>query len=200
MSIWWGRRPLAGSAPLIEMLAFGTDDQPDGSRVELVGDPPGEPIIRVVVDGVRVLTVHVPFAASSPPLWFVEHPETSAKPPAFTLVAFDTADRPDGTLVDAATFAGLGLTSDQQVAAVRWWPKTGQLHQVYVQPAHRKRGIGRKLLLAAGGYTVGRGWAPMWVSGERTDEGEAALGHANPVFRSRVTPRTQVMPPMTPGA
>ncbi|MFL6110580.1 MAG: hypothetical protein ACJ786_04415, partial [Catenulispora sp.] len=98
MSIWWGRRPLPGSAPLVEMLAFGTDDQPDGSRVELAGEPPAEPLIRVVADSVRVLTVQVPFAASSPPLWFVEHPETSARPPAFTLVAFDTGDHPDGTI------------------------------------------------------------------------------------------------------
>ncbi|HET7530017.1 MAG TPA: GNAT family N-acetyltransferase [Mycobacteriales bacterium] len=200
MTIWWGRRPDPGSAPssLVEMLAFGTDEQPDGVRIDLVGEPPAEPMIRVLVDGSRVLTVQVPYAASSPPLWYVEHAETSARPPAYTLVAFETGDFPDGTIVDEPTFSELAVGSDQQVGAVRWWPKTGQIHQVYVQPAHRRRGIARKLTLAAGGYNVGRGWAPMWVSGERTELGEAVVARAGSALRGRITPRTQVMPPMTP--
>ena len=192
---------MEGSAPssLVEMLAFGTDQHPDGTRVELDGEPPDEPMIRVIVEGAaaRVLRVQVPFI-TAPSLWYVEHAETAARPPAFTLVAFDTHDHPDGTIVDERTFAGMGIGSEQQVGAVRWWPKTGQIHQVYVQPAHRRLGIGSKLTLAAGGYNTGRGWAPIWVSGERTDLGEAVVQQVQPELRSRVTARTKVMPPMTP--
>jgi GNAT superfamily N-acetyltransferase len=182
------------------MLAFDTEDHPDGSRIELESAPPAEPMIRVLVEsnGTRVLRVQVPYVAA-PALWYVEQPETSAQPPAFTLVAFDSAEHEDGTIVDERTFAGMGIGGDNQVAAIRWWPKTGQVHQVYVQPAHRRRGIGSKLTLAAGGYNTGRGWAPIWISGERTELGEAVLTQVQPALRSRVTPRTKVMPPMTPG-
>jgi GNAT superfamily N-acetyltransferase len=181
------------------MLAFGTEEHPDGVRIDLEGEPPAEPMIRVLVEGAaaRVVRVQVPFVAA-PALWYVEHAETAARPPAFTLVAFDTNDHPDGTIVDERTFVGMGIDSSQQVAAVRWWPKTGQIHQIYVDPAHRRRGIGTKLSLAAGGYNTGSGWAPFWVSGERTDLGEAVVRQVEPELRSRITARTRVMPPMTP--
>jgi GNAT superfamily N-acetyltransferase len=70
------------------------------------------------------------------------------------------------------------------------------VHQIFVNPEHRRRGIGRKLLAAAGGYRVGRGWAPLWISGERTDMGEAALGHTTDFFARRITPRHTESPPM----
>jgi GNAT superfamily N-acetyltransferase len=148
----------------------------------------------------KVLSLHVgaSVAPTAPPLWYVEKPETAERPPAMILVAFSTDDLPEGTVVDDARFAAMPITSNQQVGAVRWWPSSGLVHQVYVVPAHRRKGIGTKLLAAAGAYRAARGWSPIWGGGDRTDLGEVHTAALPTPFRERLTPRTRVMAPMTP--
>jgi GNAT superfamily N-acetyltransferase len=124
-------------------------------------------------------------------------PETTANPPAMVLIAYSTSDLADGTVVDNPTFTAMPVRSDAQVAAIRWWPANGQIHQLYVSPERRRNGIGRKLAAAAGGYVAARGWHRLWVSGERTDLGEAMLARATPdYFAHRVTQRHTHSPPM----
>lgn len=182
------------------MLVIPGDEHPDGSLVDLDGEPPRPPIVTTRLDrGGRVTNIAVAadLAGGAPPLWYVEVPETAAKPPAMVLIAYSTGDLPDGTVIDNPTFAAMPIRSDEQVAAIRWWPANGQIHQIYVGPEHRRKGIGRKLAAAAGGYVAARGWPRMWVSGERTDLGEAMLTNATPdYFAHRITKRHTHSPPM----
>jgi GNAT superfamily N-acetyltransferase len=148
----------------------------------------------------KILELHVgpTVAPAAPPLWYVEKPETADRPPAMVLVAFATTDLPEGAVVDHATFTAMPVASNQQVGAIRWWPSSGLVHQIYVVPARRRQGIGTKLIAAAGAYRAARGWTPMWGNGERTDLGEVHTAALPSPFQDRLTPRTQVMPPMTP--
>jgi GNAT superfamily N-acetyltransferase len=155
-------------------------------------------VIAQVDPGGRITNVAVAaeLAGTAPALWYVEAPETAANPPAMVLVAYATEDLPDGAVVDNPTFTAMPVRSADQVAAIRWWPANGQIHQIYVDPAHRRRGIGRKLFAVAGGYVAARGWSRIWVSGERTELGESALGHAPSYFADRITRRHTHSPPM----
>jgi GNAT superfamily N-acetyltransferase len=201
MSIWWGRRVVPGESTRQEVLAFEGDEQPDGVVVELSGEPPSPPLMRALLDAGtgKVRELHMgQTAAHAPALWYVEKPDTSDKPPAMVLVAFATPHLPEGSVVDEPTFATMGVTGKEQAGAIRWWPSSGLVHQVYVSPALRRRGIGTKLIAAAGAYRAARDWKPIWSNGDRTDLGEALTrGLASP-YKSRLTPRTRVMPPMTP--
>lgn len=197
--IWWGRRPAASPPGAHDVLVIPGDEHPDGALVDLDGEPPRTPIVTTHVDPtgrIRSIDVTAELTGAAPPLWYVEIPETSDQPPAMVLVAYSTADLADGTVIDNATFAAMPVRSDAQVAAIRWWPANGQIHQIYVGPEHRRKGIGRKLGAAAGGYVAARGWSRLWVSGERTDLGETMLEHAPEYFAHRVTQRHTHSPPM----
>jgi GNAT superfamily N-acetyltransferase len=197
--IWWGRRAATSPPGAHDVLVIPGDEHPDGTLVDLDGDPPRPPIVTARVDSAgRITQVDVApeLAGPAPALWYVEAPEIAANPPAMVLIAYSTRDLADGTVVDNATFTAMPVASDVQVAAIRWWPANGQIHQIYVGPGHRRQGIGRKLFAAAAGYVAGRGWPRLWVSGERTDLGEAALRHAPDYFAGRVTPRHTHSPPM----
>ena len=131
----------------------------------------------------------------------MEVPEPDASPPAVNLVAYASDHFPAGTVVDNHQFEPLAVASDDQVGAIRWWPGTGQIHQIYVQPHHRRQGIATALVYAASAHLKGSGSRPViWASGDRTDLGEAlaralarALAHPQ-----RTRPRRSVAPPMTP--
>lgn len=197
--IWWGRRAAASPPGASEVLVIPGDEHPDGTLVDLDGEPPRPPVITAQLDPsgrVTRIAVVAELAGTAPPLWYVEAPETTATPPAMVLIAYSTPDLADGTVIDNPTFTAMPVRSDAQVAAIRWWPANGQIHQLYVGPDHRRRGIGRKLFAVAGGYVAARGWPRLWVSGERTDLGEAALGHAPDYFTHRVTQRHTHSPPM----
>lgn len=199
MSIWWGRRP---RGPIVDVLGFGDDAQPDGAVIDLDADPSAPVLMRAEVEAgtQRVLALHVGdwLPREAPALWYVEYPETAARPPAMALVAFATPHRAPGTVVDAPTFTEMPVRSDEQAGAVRWYPATGLLHQIYVSPALRRRGVGSKLLAAAGAYRAAKGWAPIWGNGERTDLGEVFIRDLPSPFQARITARSRVVPPMTP--
>lgn len=140
-------------------------------------------------------------ARRSPPLWFAEVRESTARPPAVHLIAFASgglAGGPaPGSLLDESAVTNVNVTSDDQVGALRWYPATGEVDQVYVQPAWRRRGISGALIIGAGALSVARGWPRLWGDGQRTVQGEQ-LRNASP-WRHRAADLTHTAPPMTPG-
>jgi hypothetical protein len=149
------------------------------------------------VDGGRVHSVAVSMPGT-PPCWYVEVPEPDADPVATNLLAFSDTRFPQGTVLDAEQAGVAGVTGVHQVAAMRWWPASGLVHQVYVGPNYRKRGLALKLGLAAFALQAARGLPVLHEDGRRTDLGEAWMASLPPVLAVRVGERTQWMPPMTP--
>jgi GNAT superfamily N-acetyltransferase len=131
-------------------------------------------------------------------LWYCEVPEPEADPPATNLLAFATGEWSDGTIVSPEEREGAGTDLRAQVAALRWWTGTGQVHQIFVIAHMRRRGIGSKLVLAGAALTVGRRWPSLWSNGDLTDLGSSWISES--VWAPRVAPRTSVVPPMTPVA
>ena len=141
--------------------------------------------------------VRVEVSGPAPRLWYVEVHEPDGAPPAVNLVAYDTSHFPAGTVVDASVFRPLAIRSDEQVGAIRWWPGTGQIHQVYVQPRRRRQGIATALIYAAAAHLMAAG-SPrgLWASGDRTHLGEAlARGLPHP---QRLRVHRRLAAPMTP--
>jgi GNAT superfamily N-acetyltransferase len=178
-----------------------TPDFAPGVVVDLPGDrrPSGWFVAaRHDADGHRVRAVHAALP-HAPSLWYVELAEPDADPPAVTLVAFSDTGRPDGDVLTEAEARAAGVHGEHQVAAVRWWPEAGLVHQLYVGPEYRRRGVGSKLLHAAFGVQKARGLPDLHGDGRRTDLGED-LRRGLPAYASwRLAPLTQRLPPMTPG-
>jgi GNAT superfamily N-acetyltransferase len=87
-------------------------------------------------------------------------------------VAFPDPRYADGRLLAPPEGRAAGIGADGQVAALRWWPGSGLVHQVYVGPDHRRRGVAHKLVRAAFGLQAARGLPPLHGDGRRTDLGE----------------------------
>jgi GNAT superfamily N-acetyltransferase len=121
--------------------------------------------------------------------------ETAAHPPATNLIAFAGHGVQPGTLLDAAGLRGR-VTSTDQLGAIRWFPATGEVDQVYVDPAWRRRSVGNALINAASALTYAREWPRMWGDGQRTEIGEH-FRNASP-WRARTAELTDLAPPMTP--
>jgi GNAT superfamily N-acetyltransferase len=166
---WWARLAQAGRTSLVAVLS---PDFPPGTVVDLPGDrrPPGWKV-AVVSDDRSPVAVEVALPGA-PLLWYVELPEPTAAPPATTLVAFSDARHADGRLLGQGDARTAGITADGQVAAIRWWPASGLVHQIYVGPAHRRRGVANKMVRAAFGLQAARGLPALHGDGRRTDLGE----------------------------
>jgi GNAT superfamily N-acetyltransferase len=177
-----------------------TDDLPDGTYVE---DPDASwPILWQTAPaerGILTVTVAAFVAPDAPDLWFVRIDEPKASPPAVHLVAFATDARPPGTVVTHYQFATMGVRSEDQVAAVRWYPADGLVHQVYVSPDWRRAQVGTKLLYSAGALHQSMGWAgKLHSDGRRTPAGGALTSQLlHPI---RIAALTETMPPMDPPA
>ena len=188
------------------LVGVGSDEYPDGSVVDLDthGPWPVRPdrLVRVrYVAGtteIRSLRVVAGDSAAAPLLRYVESAEPGTARPAHTLVAFPADERTVGSVHDAADFATLGLTSADQVAAIRWYPETGLIHQIYVAPAHRRTRIATALIMAAAGLRASRGWPALHADGRRTEAGEAFSLAGPSQWRHRVAELTETMPAMTP--
>lgn len=199
-SVIWYARSAADSPATI--TAFVTADFPDGTVVDaqqLSGrDLDALPSLwEARYEAGSGLLLRVTVVGSAQRLWYVAIPEPDADPPAVTLVAFDTSHFPTGRVIDHAVFVPLPVRSDEQVGAIRWWPGTGQIHQVYVHPRRRRQGIATALVYAASAHLIAAG-SPhrIWASGDRTDLGEAlAAGLPHP---QRVRSRRRSIAPMTP--
>jgi GNAT superfamily N-acetyltransferase len=181
-----------------------SDRHPDAARVELLTGAAereiGEDAVCIAtyddLGRVAGLQLGPRGARKAPPLWFAEIRESAAQPPAVNLVAFTGHGTAAGALVDESALAELPVRSEDQLGAVRWYPVSGELDQIYVQPEWRRRTIASGLLAAAATLSYARGWPRMWSDGQRTDEGER-LREAGP-WRARAARRTHVAPPMTP--
>jgi GNAT superfamily N-acetyltransferase len=184
------------------VVAVVSDRFPDGTFVDVEGDGPLTPVTAgwscaaALEDGrVNQLLVAPGVARAAARLWFVEIPESHARPPAVNLMAFTGHGQPRGRLLDAAALTGVG-GSPQQLGAVRWYPATGEVSQIYVQPEHRRQGVASALLHAAGVLSVARGWARLWGDGQRTELGEQFRNAS--YWRHRGADLTHTAPPMTP--
>lgn len=180
---------------------------PDGMRVELpariadaqIGD---DLVAEALLDDagtVVILRVSVAAAPKAPEVWFAEVRESTARPPAVNLVVFTGAAQQPGTLLDAArlrALAALPSSPLDQLAALRWWPGTGEVDQVYVQPQWRRHSVGTLLVLAGSTLAQARGWARLWGDGQRTELGEQWRNAA--AWRHRTDELTHEAPPMTP--
>lgn len=168
---WWGRLTRDDGTSLVAVLSA---DFPAGTVVDLPGDrrPPGWQVAVVSrSDGDVPVAVEVALPGA-PLLWYVELPEPEAALPATTLVAFSDARHPDGRLLGPPEARAAGIGAAGQVAALRWWPGSGLVHQVYVGADHRRRGVAHKLVRAAFGLQAARGLPPLHGDGRRTDLGE----------------------------
>ncbi|TXL57612.1 GNAT family N-acetyltransferase [Aeromicrobium terrae] len=201
---WWHCWARREDGTFAWFAGVHTDAHARGERVELpeaeAREAAGNDVHCVAhfdADG-RVVRLEIPRAAApkAPPLWFVEAPEPDGRPPATSLVAFTGHDVLDGTLLDGTSLADVEVTSADQVAAVRWYPETGEGDQVYVQPDWRRRGIAGAIVTAASTLTVARGKPPMWSDGQRTAMGDRWL-KASP-WSHRGAELTHMAPPMTP--
>lgn len=112
------------------------------------------------------------------------------------LVAFSEHGVAEGTLVEATDLADIAVKGEDQLGAVRWYPASGEVDQVYVTPSWRRRTVAGALLTAAGTLSVARGWARLWGDGQRTELGEQLVAGA--IWSHRAAPLTHTAPPMTP--
>jgi GNAT superfamily N-acetyltransferase len=136
-------------------------------------------------------------APEAPPLWFVLVDEPRVTPPATNLVAFASAERPAGTVVNQYQFASMGVQSDEQSAAVRWYPRDGLVHQIYVAPQWRRHQVGTLVLYSAGAVHQSMGWnGRLHSDGRRTPAGDALT--SNILHPVRIAPLSETMPDMDP--
>ncbi|GAB3348762.1 GNAT family N-acetyltransferase [Modestobacter lapidis] len=196
---WLARLPVTvgpGRTHQHEFVLVLSMEFPPSTVVDLPGGrrPSGWQVaVRTDVAGGRVHAVAVALP-EAPLLWYVELPEPGDA--ATTLVAFSDTRYAEGTVLDADTATVAGVTGSQQVAALRWWPGTGLVHQVYVAAGHRRRGVGRKLGQAAFGIQAARRLPALHGDGRRTDLGEQWRAGLPDVVASRMAARSEVMPPM----
>ncbi|SDF64014.1 GNAT family N-acetyltransferase [Klenkia brasiliensis] len=199
---WWARyrSPAApGSPALVTLTGVDSDEYPFGSDVEQPDDrrPPGWAVSVTRSDAGRVHRVLVN-QPGVPLLWFVELDEPAADPPAATLLAFSDARHAHGEVLTAADAQAAGVRGDQQVAAVRWWTGSGLVHQLYVAPQHRRKGIATALVTAAFGVQAAHGRPLLHGDGRRTDDGEAWRAGLAAHLQHWFEPWSRRLPSMTP--
>jgi GNAT superfamily N-acetyltransferase len=201
---WWQCLAVARDGKPVWVAAVLSDRHPAGAHVELIADAAQR---EVGVDGlctaefdengaVGALRVGARGAPKAPPLWFVEVRESAASPPAVSLVAFTEHGVPAGSLLAETDIGSTSATSADQVGAARWYPATGEVDQIYVQPQWRRRTVGRALVVAAGTLAYARNWPKLWADGQRTQLGEQ-FRNASPWWH-RAHDLTHLSPPMTP--
>jgi hypothetical protein len=181
---------------LWEVRAFRDDTVADGTVTE--ADVSASSIVwsthEAAVGLVRV-EIGDDELPGSAPLWFVHVDEPRATPRATNLVAFGGDRFPPGTVVSRYAFATAGVQNGEQAGAVRWYPGTGLVHQIFVPPAWRRRFVASTLLYTADAFHQANGWpGKLHGDGRRTALGQlllAGLRHPN-----RVRELTEEMPPM----
>jgi GNAT superfamily N-acetyltransferase len=202
---WWQCVTVGADGAHTHFTLVSSDRHPDGARVELgaldAAGQVGADALCVASYGdlrrVGQLLVKPRAAPKAPPLWFAEIRESTAQPPAVSLVAFTGHGTPPGALVDEADLANLPVRNEDQVGALRWYPGTGEVDQIYVQPEWRRRSIANALIAAGATLSRARDWPRLWGDGQRTVLGEQFRNHSE--WRARAADLTHTSPPMTPG-
>ena len=201
---WWQCLAVAPGGGRRWLAVVQSARHPAGSRVELLVAAARREVgtdaacIAEYGDDGRVarLVLGPRAAADGTGAWFAEIPETASSPPATNLVAFAGFGVRPGVLLDEAALADRPARTEDQLGAVRWYPATGEVDQVYVQPAWRRRHVGSALIAAAAALSYARDWPRLWADGQRTELGERFRG-ASP-WRGRTADLTHLAPPMTP--
>lgn len=201
---WWHCVAMRPDGRPAWFAAVRSPAHEDAERIELpepeATDAVGEDAFCVAglgADGnVTTLAVTSLAAPKAPPLWFAELTEPAATPPAASLVAFSGHGVEAGTLLDREALREVDITSADQLAAVRWYPATGEVDQIYVSPPWRRRSIASALITAGGTLSVVRGWPRLWGDGQRTAMGDRWT-KASP-WAHRGAELTHLAPPMTP--
>jgi GNAT superfamily N-acetyltransferase len=167
---------------------------------EIFREPDGAPTPMVIAEVVdeRVRSIVIRWNERTAKLWWVEVPETSADPPALNIVAYDAPLVAAGRVIDDPAFIALPVSASEQVGAYRWWPSTGEVHQMYVAPGSRRHGVAIALGTFAWTYAWLRDWPAQFTGGYRTDLGEELLETTKPYWHGRMGSRTHISPPMTP--
>ena len=202
---WWQCLAVDADRAPAWFAVVWSDRHPDGHRVELVAAAAER---EVGVDAMGVATYGADRevtglrlgprgAPAGPAVWFAEYRETNSTPPAVSLMAFAGHGVRAGTLVDPAGLAELPVVTDDQLAAVRWYPGTGEVDQIYVRPDRRRQRLGNAMIGAAATLSYARGWPRLWSDGQRTDLGERFRNASS--WQHRTTDLTHLAPPMTPG-
>lgn len=202
---WWQGLITGGAGRPDRLLVVQSDRHPDGVRVPMTADDAADVsgadlVCEAVLDHTGVSELHVcpTFAPRAPDLWYVELVEDSAQPAAVNLLAFGDGGPPAGLLLDADDVEDVPVTSADQLAAIRWYPATGEVDQIYVDPARRREHIGTALLAAAATLSVARDWPRLWTDGQRTVLGDQLTRSRS--WAARAEDLTHVAPPMTPDA
>ncbi|MDO7883303.1 hypothetical protein [Antiquaquibacter soli] len=189
------------SSGLWDVAAYGDDSVADGT----IDDGGAEPDIEAAWSvteadaGLAHVAIGRYLLPEQPALWFVWVDEPSASPAATNLVAFGGDRFPAGTIISRYAFATARVPNGEQAGAVRWYPRDGLVHQIFVAPEWRRRFVASTLLYTADAFHQANGWAgKLHGDGRRTALGQvftAALRHPN-----RARQLTEEMPPMDEGA
>ena len=199
---WWRARVPSHAGAPARFVFVHSDEHPDGAEIAVDPgwrEPDGTLGTVVLGDLGAAVAVEVRHAKpETPAMWFLELRELTGRPPAVSLVAFTGRGIEAGRVLDRTAGGNVGVTSEDQVAAIRWYPATGEVDQIYVAPEQRRRGIATHLLIATGMWSVANGWGRLWSDGQRTVLGEQLL-HSRDDWRHRAADLTHIAPPMTPG-
>jgi GNAT superfamily N-acetyltransferase len=173
-----------------------TDEHPDGSIV--AAPDPSWPVLWRSLESAEGL-VRLEFAdlvaPEAPQVWFVYVDEPKSNPPAAHLVAYANDRMPAGTVISKYRFPTLGVHNDEQVAALRWYPDGGLIHQIYVTDKWRRQQLGTRLIYAVEAFHVANRWnGKVHADGRRTELGERFVVAAQ--RPERITPLTETMPSM----
>ena len=159
MSNFWFARVINALGQLWRIDLVESSVYSDGAHVELSaeGQSSGKPegwraTARVDGDSVVAIELCEPLAAKTPGLWFAGWTADSALdslPPAAELMAFTGHNQRPGSLIDLRELATRDIDLAEQVGAVRSFPITGEVDQLYVHPKlATSRGRHRSRLLA----------------------------------------------------
>jgi hypothetical protein len=133
----------------------------------------------------------------SPDMWFVLMDVSRRYGDGMRAVSgFDTTHLSDGTIVTESDFVLMDVTAEQQIGAIVWSARTGEIAEIYVAPQMRRRDVGRRMTNAATWVHQSHGWpGVIRGSGRRTELGQ--LWAANKIV-TRVPAQTELAPPMDP--
>jgi hypothetical protein len=205
----WYRKGNSFGEGLFEVSSHFNDLHPDGAVVEAANEPSvTNEVWRASSSETGLLAISIDAGAipEAPPVWFVFVPEPVATPAAVNLVAYVAHGHPGapvtktslphaGTVISANRFPVLGVPNDSQVAAIRWYPHDGLIHQVYVRQDARRKSLGTLMIYAASAVHQAHAWpGRLHGDGRRTDLGDkfvAGLRHPQ-----RYAPLAEVQPPM----
>lgn len=200
---WWTCRIVGSDGAARWFAAIASDEHEPGTHRDL-SEAEGDRLRAQAVSfatydaagDVRAIEVRPKVGSDLPPLWLAELTEPDGTPPAVSLIAFTGHGIAPHALLTRAELRATPVRNADQLAAVRWYPGTGEVDQVYVSPDQRRRGLGSAMIVAAGTLAHARDWPTLWGDGQRTGLGDRMVQAAP--WGLRAAPLSHLAPPMTP--